>query len=232
MWSEFPSRFILHTAFSPQTGISDWSLVFFTLLYSSLPTIIVAIFDQYLSATSLLGVPQLYRYGQEGRRYNSTLFWVMIADTVWQSLVLFYVPYFSVPGTEGSLWSVGQIWTYGVTLLVNIHLALEINHWTWIHHAAMWLSAIGSFFIILILDLIVAIPQYGSLLNTANKASYWLQILLILILALLPRLLVKIVRQKFFPSDSQISYEKERLDERVKRKRNLTQETHLELCRQ
>ena len=46
-----------------------------------------------------------------------------------------------------------------------------------------------------------------SLRNTANKAPYWLDLLLIIVAALGPRFVVKFVHQHFFPSDIQIAYE-------------------------
>ena len=46
-----------------------------------------------------------------------------------------------------------------------------------------------------------------SLRNTASKAFYWLDLVLIVVAALGPRFVAKYAIQRFFPSDIQIAYE-------------------------
>src|SRR5450432_535701 len=46
------------------------SLVFWNNLFTSLPVMLPGIFEQDLSAATLLAVPELYSYGQESRGFN------------------------------------------------------------------------------------------------------------------------------------------------------------------
>ncbi|KAK8274417.1 hypothetical protein V6Z12_D10G072100 [Gossypium hirsutum] len=32
----------------------------------------------------------------------------------------------------------GSLWTIAVVILVNIHMAMDIRHWVFITHAAVW----------------------------------------------------------------------------------------------
>jgi len=145
-------RFILYSAFSPSSALTDWNLIFFSLLYTAVPTIVVGILDKDLSHKTLLQYPQLYAVGQREETYNQRLFWVTMIDTLWQSLVLFYVPYFVYRVSEVDLYSLGFLFCMAVVIVVNIHLAMDINRWTWIEHAAIWLSTLATFICQLIMD--------------------------------------------------------------------------------
>lgn len=145
-------RLILYTAYSPQTAITDWSLVFYSLIYTSIPTIVIATMDKNLGHRSLLKFPALYGVGQRAEGYNQLLFWLTMADTVWQSLVLFYIPFLTYRETNIDLYGLGSIWTLGVVLLVNMHLAMDVYRWNWISHVSIWGSIVATFVCMLVLD--------------------------------------------------------------------------------
>ncbi|KAL2641929.1 hypothetical protein R1flu_009516 [Riccia fluitans] len=204
--------YILYAAFSPQSAISDWNLVFYSLIYTSVPTIVVGILDKDLSHKTLLRYPPLYMPGQKGVSYNQALFWGFMLDTLWQSLVLFYVPYFTYRHSDVGIWGLGSLWTISVVILVNIQLAMDIQRWTYIHHIALWGSILATWICMLVMDsltLEALVPQYRVIYHMATEWSYWFDILLILTLALLPRFCVKVFWQRFFPSDIQIAREAE-----------------------
>ncbi|KAL3680899.1 hypothetical protein R1sor_023855 [Riccia sorocarpa] len=204
--------YILYTAFSPSNAITDWSLVFYSLIYTSVPTIVVGTLDKDLSHRTLLTFPALYGAGQRGEAYNQRLFWLTMVDTIWQSLVLFYVPYMSYRHSDVDLYGLGSIWTLGVVVLVNIHLAMDVQRWNWLAHASIWGSIAATFGVLLFLDSLLIddfLLQYGTMKHIMVQAAYWLDLLLIIPIALLPRLCVIVVKQRFFPSDIQIAREGE-----------------------
>lgn len=53
-----------------------------------------------------------------------------------------------------------------------------------------------------------------TIFHLAKSPTYWLTILLIIVVALLPRYLFKVVNQRFWPSDIQIAREAEVLRKR------------------
>ncbi|PPS08499.1 hypothetical protein GOBAR_AA12125 [Gossypium barbadense] len=169
--------YILCTAFSTTSALTDWSSVFYSVIYTSVPTIVVGILDKDLSHKTLLEYPKLYGVGHRHEAYNLQLFWITMIDTLWQSLVLFYIPLFTYKESTIDIWSMGSLWTIAVVILVNIHLAMDIRRWT-IYHLV-------------------------------KSPTYWLTILLIIIVALLPRFLFKVIHQIFWPSDIQIAREAE-----------------------
>nr|GEV90105.1 phospholipid-transporting ATPase 1-like [Tanacetum cinerariifolium] len=85
MASDFAmTRYALFTAFTLSTAINEWSSVLYSVIYAAVPTIVVGILDKDLDKTSLLRYPQLYEFGQKQESYNGLLFWLTVADTLWQ----------------------------------------------------------------------------------------------------------------------------------------------------
>ncbi|KAL9428602.1 hypothetical protein AB3S75_030563 [Citrus x aurantiifolia] len=201
--------YILFTGFSTTSALTDWSSVFYSLLYTSVPTIVVGIVDKDLSHKTLMQYPKLYGAGHRQEAYNMQLFWLTMCDTLWQSLVLFYIPLYAYQNSTIDIWSMGSVWTIAVVILVNILLAMDIQRWVFVTHAAVWGSIITTYACMVVLDSIPVFPNYWTIYHLAKSPTYWLIILLILIVALLPRFLFKVVQQYFWPSDIQIAREAE-----------------------
>ncbi|KAK8573115.1 hypothetical protein V6N13_099930 [Hibiscus sabdariffa] len=162
-----------------------------------------------LSHKTLLKYPKLYGAGHRHEAYNLQLFWITMIDTLWQSLVLFYIPLFTYKESSIDIWSIGSLWTIAVVILVNMHLAMDIRRWVFITHAAVWGSIIITYACMVVLDSIPIFPNYWTIYHLAKSPTYWLTILLIIIVALLPRFLFKVIHQIFWPSDIQIAREAE-----------------------
>ncbi|XP_072995802.1 phospholipid-transporting ATPase 1-like isoform X1 [Typha latifolia] len=201
--------YILYTAFSATSALTDWSSVFYSVIYTSVPTIVVGILDKDLGHKTLLHYPKLYEAGHRQESYNMKLFWITMLDTLWQSLVLFYVPFFIYRNSSVDIWSMGSLWTIAVVVLVNAHLAMDIQRWVLISHVAVWGSILITFMCMVIIDSIPLFPNFWTIYNLATTITYWLSILLITILALLPRFLYKVIHQIYWPSDIQIAREAE-----------------------
>ncbi|CAD5167952.1 unnamed protein product [Musa acuminata subsp. malaccensis] len=201
--------YVLCAAFSTISAVTDWSSVFYSVIYTSVPTIVVGILDKDLSHKTLLCYPKLYGAGYRQESYNLHLFWITMLDTLWQSLVLFYVPLFTYRNSSIDIWSMGSLWTISVVVLVNVHLAMDIQRWVLITHVATWGSIFITYMCMVIIDSIPIFPNYWTIYHLATSRTYWLTILLTTILALLPRFFCKVIHQIFWPSDIQIAREAE-----------------------
>ncbi|KAG0477418.1 hypothetical protein HPP92_014259 [Vanilla planifolia] len=201
--------YILFTAFSTTSALTDWSSVFYSVIYTSVPTIVVGILDKDLSHKTLLLYPKLYCAGHRQESYNLQLFWITILDTLWQSLVLFYIPFLTYIESTIDIWSLGGLWTIAVVFLVNIHLAMDIQRWVLITHLAIWGSIAVTYLCMVALDSIPFFPNYWTIYHLMGSRTYWLSVLLITVLALLPRFICKVIWQMFWPSDIQIAKEAE-----------------------
>ncbi|XP_037688749.1 probable phospholipid-transporting ATPase VA isoform X2 [Choloepus didactylus] len=85
--------FQFYCGFSASAMIDQWYLIFFNLLFSSLPQLVTGVLDKDVPADVLLTEPQLYRSGQDMEEYRPQTFWINMADAAFQSLVCFFLPY-------------------------------------------------------------------------------------------------------------------------------------------
>lgn len=125
-----------------------------------MPTVVVGIVDKDLSHKTLMQYPKLYGAGHRQEAYNMQLFWLTMCDTLWQSLVLFYIPLYAYQNSTIDIWSMGSVWTIAVVILVNILLAMDIQRWVFVTHAAVWGSIITTYACMVVLDSIPVFPNY------------------------------------------------------------------------
>ena len=98
--------FYCTTLYSHPYLSSSWEashLSFFRSLIPSLTTI--AAFDQDINAKAALAFPQLYVRGIRGLEYTRAKFWLYMGDGLYQSAVVFFIPYL--------------VWTLGIAVSWN-----------------------------------------------------------------------------------------------------------------
>ena len=100
----------VYCGFSAQNAINDVFLIFFTLVFTSLPVIVVGVVDQDVDRSLLIATPMLFQTGSapETKLHAFGLFWLWLLDALWQSLVLFFVPYLATLGTV-DMYTLGAI---------------------------------------------------------------------------------------------------------------------------
>ncbi|KAK6163125.1 hypothetical protein DH2020_002966 [Rehmannia glutinosa] len=202
--------YVLFTSFTLTTAITDWSSVLYSVIYTSVPTIVIGVLDKDLSRTSLLKHPQLYGAGQRQESYNGKLFWVTMLDTLWQSIAAFFVPLLAYWGSDIDGSSLGDLWTLAAVIMVNIHLAMDVIRWYRITHAAIWGSIVATFVCVMVIDVLPFLPGYWAFFHIAGTGLFWLCLLGITIGALVPRFVVKVFIQYCRPDDIQIAREAEK----------------------
>ncbi|KAL5568715.1 hypothetical protein UlMin_025290 [Ulmus minor] len=202
--------YVLFTNFTLTTAINEWSSVLYSVIYTSVPTIVVGILDKDLGRRTLLRYPQLYGAGHRQECYNSKLFWLTILDTLWQSLAVFFIPLFAYWESSIDGPSLGDLWTVAVVILVNLHLAMDVIRWNWITHAAVWGSIVATWICVMIIDAIPTLVGYWAIFEVANTSLFWVLLLAIIVTALLPRFVVKFLYQYYSPCDVQIAREAEK----------------------
>lgn len=135
----------------------------YSVVYTALPTIVVGVLDKDLSRKTLLKYPQLYGSGQQEERYNLKLFVLTMLDTVWQSLVIFFIPYLAYRHSEVDGSIIGDLWILAVVIIVNIHLAMDVFRWNWITHASTWGCIVATIICVIVIDAIPILPGYWYL---------------------------------------------------------------------
>ncbi|XP_020971034.1 phospholipid-transporting ATPase 1-like isoform X2 [Arachis ipaensis] len=201
--------YILCSAFSTTSALTEWSCVLYSVIYTSIPTVIVGVMDKDLSQKTLLQYPKLYGAGHRQEAYNIRLFWLTMIDTLWQSLVVFLIPVLTYQNSSIDIWSLGSLWTIAIVILVTVHLAMDVNGWILIMHVAVWGSIFITYGCLIVLDSIPLLPNYWTIYHLACSPTYWITILLVTVVALLPRFACKVASQILWPSDIQIAREVE-----------------------
>ena len=62
-------------------------------------------FDQDINAKASMAFPQLYTRGIKGLDYTRAKFWLYMLDGLYQSTVVFFIPYLSFTGGASISWS-------------------------------------------------------------------------------------------------------------------------------
>ncbi|XP_043929912.1 phospholipid-transporting ATPase VA [Protopterus annectens] len=140
--------------YSGSAMLDQWYLIFFNLLFSSLPQLIAGVLDKGVSAETLLALPQLYTNGQKSEEYKPYMFWMNMLDAFYQSLVCFFIPYFAYYDSDVDIFTWGTPVTALTLLTILMHLGIETKTWTWFH----WASVIFS----ILLFLTVALGYNGN----------------------------------------------------------------------
>ncbi|XP_051895793.1 phospholipid-transporting ATPase VD-like [Pristis pectinata] len=193
------------SGFSGASMIDYWILIFFNLLFTSVPPIVYGILDKDVSAETLLQLPELYTSGQRSEAYLPSIFWISILDAFYQSLVCFFVPYFVYSGSDVDIYTFGTPINTAMLCIIFLHLIIEGKTWTWIH----WTVMLGSLLFYFVFTLI-----YGGTCINCNPPSnpYWIMeyqlteplfyliCVLSTLIALLPRYFFRVFQGTVFPS--------------------------------
>ena len=71
-----------HSGFDTQVTIDDWNLIFYSMLFTSVPCVVLGFTEQDLPAHLLLEFPGAYASGPADGAYNLRLFAAWIADAL------------------------------------------------------------------------------------------------------------------------------------------------------
>lgn len=104
----------------------SWSLTVFNSAFTSLPVILLGIFEKDLRADTLLAVPELYTFGQRGRGFSFPQYFGWMFMGIAGSFVIFYFMWavFNVAlfTDDTSMYAMGMVsFTVGV-VFINIKL--------------------------------------------------------------------------------------------------------------
>uniref|UniRef100_G1P7K8 Phospholipid-transporting ATPase n=1 Tax=Myotis lucifugus TaxID=59463 RepID=G1P7K8_MYOLU len=188
------------------TSMTDyWVLIFFNLLFTSAPPIIYGVLEKDVSAETLVQLPELYKSGQESEAYLPLTFWITLLDAFYQSLVCFFVPYYTYQGSDIDIFTFGNPLNTASLFIILLHLVIESKSLTWIHMLVI-VGSISSYFFFAL--------AFGAMCVTCNPPSnpYWIMqehlldpvfylvCVLTVCVALLPRFTYRVLQGSLFPS--------------------------------
>ncbi|KAG2181772.1 hypothetical protein INT44_008587 [Umbelopsis vinacea] len=207
------------TGFSGTSLYESWTLSMYNTLFSSLPVISVGIFEQDLNAKTLLANPHLYIQGQLNQAFDLRIFITWVTTSVYQAIVVVVVPIALISGlhdkTNGGFLLEGapQIYTLGciiytiIVIVVTLVISYVENHnQTWISHLFAWIELIGFFVYQIIYGYAYPVGNsrqydvHGDFIRIAGQPTFWLLVILVTTVALLPSIALKVLKNTVLPN--------------------------------
>lgn len=214
----------LYQRWNGYTGTSlyeSWSMSMFNTLFTSLPVIVLGVFEQDLRASTLLAVPELYTYGQRGSAFGILkYFWWMFMATC-EAMIVFWVMYgiygFSDDGNPG-LFAMGDLCFSVCVVVINTKLLVIEMYTKTIMSVAGWvLSVAGWLLWNIILNFVYSQKESlaynvknGFLGHFGRGPRWWVVIAISVGSIVVFEYAVMSIRNALSPSDTEIFQELER----------------------
>ncbi|XP_051721085.1 phospholipid-transporting ATPase ID isoform X2 [Ctenopharyngodon idella] len=199
--------------FSAQTVYDQYFITLYNIVYTSLPVLAMGIFDQDVPEQRSLEYPKLYEPGQLNLLFNKREFFICIAQGIYTSVVLFFIPYGVLSyATQSNGVPLADYQTFAVTtatalvIVVSVQIALDTGYWTAINHFFIW-GSLGTYFTILFAMhssiLFSIFPKQfhflGSAHNTLGQPVVWLTIALATVICIAPVLAFRFLKLDLKP---------------------------------
>uniref|UniRef100_A0A8C9UI21 Phospholipid-transporting ATPase n=1 Tax=Serinus canaria TaxID=9135 RepID=A0A8C9UI21_SERCA len=198
-----------YCGFSGSSMIDQWYLIFFNLFFSSLPQLVTGVLDKDVPAEVLIAVPQLYKSGQNMEEYQPHMFWMNMIDAMYQSLVCFFIPYFTYYDSEVDIFSWGTPITTIALFTIILHLAIETKTWHILFLAGILKNIILFFFVALVYNASCPVCHppsnpYWTMERLMGDPVFYFTCIISPVVALLPRFLCRTLQGTLFPTQLQL----------------------------
>ena len=146
----------MYQGFCGYTGTSlheQWSLSMFNTLFTSLPVLVLGIFDKDLSAATLLAVPELYTKGQKNGAFGFRLYFGWMFMAVSQSIMCFFLPVYIFGWGDTSnvgIYAIGTlVYTCCIMVICTKLEYIEMRNWTWITYSTSFITVFGWYYLLI-----------------------------------------------------------------------------------
>jgi phospholipid-translocating ATPase len=188
-------------------------ILLYNLVFTSLPVITLGAFDQDVNAHAALAFPQLYVRGIRGLEYTRSKFWLYMLDGLYQSGVVFFIPYFAWQLGLAISWNgktIDSLSDFGTTVSVaaifaaNTYVGINTNYWTVI----TWIVVFGSSVVMLLWILVYSFFESNDFNDEVivlfGELTFWTTVVISVVVALAPRYIVKFITTVYQPLDKHI----------------------------
>nr|CAI5828683.1 unnamed protein product [Callosobruchus analis] len=213
--------FAIYSGWSGQILFEQWSIGLYNVIFTALPPLVMGLFDKPCGADNMMTYPKLYKPSQTGALFNIKVFWIWIVNGMVHSALLFWLPVLAcqhnilwVSGGDGGFLVLGNcVYTYTV-VTVCLKAGLSTNSWTWFTHCAIFGSIKMWFVFIFVYSFFWPTIPVGSLMvgmyaMLFTTAVFWLGLVVVPIIALLPDFTIKVIHSTIFKSLTDIVRESE-----------------------
>ena len=206
--------------FSGQKIYTEVGVQFYNLAYTSIPIIIIAVYDYDLMPEKVYQYPQLYLNGVRNMEFNVKIFWGNIFNSAIESVLLALIPLFAMNNTlDGGVldtfWQTGALTYTAVICVTNIRVAFLTEQWYVFHIVLLFLSVAAWFLSATIVSLANwtviddNLEYYGMWHRLLREDTFWLTLFFLTLLITLKNAVYCLLMNVYKPSDTQIIREME-----------------------
>ncbi|WWC70833.1 uncharacterized protein I206_104785 [Kwoniella pini CBS 10737] len=205
--------FLIFSSFDATYLFEYTFLLMYNLFYTSLPVAVMGAFDQDVNAKAAMAFPQLYKRGIAGIEYTRTRFWLYMADGLYQSAVIFFIPFLAYGAGEtwsssgrdtNCLYDLGTAIAAAGVLSANSYVGINSRYWTVITWVIIIASTLLIYIWIPIYSYLAVLPYAGVVEVIYSTFTFWATIGITWAIAVGPRWFVSAFKQSYMPKDSEI----------------------------
>ncbi|KAI5966195.1 uncharacterized protein KGF55_000504 [Candida pseudojiufengensis] len=195
-------------------------LMFYNLAFTSLPVIVLAVFDQDVSDTVSLLVPQLYISGILSKDWSQYKFIIYMIDGLYQSVISFFFPfllfYKSFQNPQGMTidhrFFMGVVAACIAVTACDLFVLLKQHRWDWLSLLIYAISILLVYFWtgVWSVNKNYSGEFYRAGAQTLGTLGVWCCIFIGIIACLLPTFTIDFLRVNFKPTDVDIIREQVR----------------------
>ncbi|KAH8288513.1 hypothetical protein KR054_004161 [Drosophila jambulina] len=197
----------LFCGFSAQTVFDPMFISVYNLFYTSLPVLALGVFEQDVSDKNSVEFPRLYTPGLKSELFNIREFIYSVLHGAFTSLILFLIPYGVYrDGVSHDGYILSDHMTLGAvvaTILIvdnTAQISLYTSYWTVVNHITIWGSLIWYFVLDYFYNYVIGGPYVGSLTQAMKDLSFWMTMLITVMVLVAPVLAYKFYLLDVHPS--------------------------------
>jgi magnesium-transporting ATPase (P-type) len=135
-----------YCSFSGTMFYNIWFQNFMSLLYTALPVILLAIWDQDVPHYMAERIPELYLRFLNQQVFNIKVFWRWAFEALFEAIIIFAVPVLGVSHYQyQTIEGLGGISFAGLMLVVSLKIVIHAHTWNWIQKTVWWVSLLCFF---------------------------------------------------------------------------------------
>jgi phospholipid-translocating ATPase len=201
------------SCFSGQKLYHDLMYQMYNAVHSMLPIFLFGIVDQDVSKSDSLEHPELYALGTNNAYLNFKVSVGWLLSGFWHSLVIFFVPYFTMSngnvtnedGKANDMYLLGTVVYLLVNIVVILVVLLETCYFSWLTTVGILFSAFMWFIEHAYLSgiftgSVVTFELYGTTQRLFSSPMIYFVMLVTVVTALLVNIHLKGIRRVWFPT--------------------------------
>ena len=201
--------FGIHSGWSGQNFYDAAIITLYNVFFTAFPPVFFALMEQDATPEMIYRYPLLYKESQKAKNFTPWTFGFWVVEAFYVSLICYFIPYIMFDDSTVEFYWAGDAVAIAAITVVNLRMLLETRNHTWFIHLSYWIS-----FALLVLTLGIESvwldftpTQFGVFNQVLGSGLFWMLYPFVVVISLLPAVIVKAILSIYYPWDSQIARE-------------------------